>query len=62
MEKDQRATVLSVENQLTAIFTIIFAPLFGFIADNYSFTVLFVIIGILAFIMNFIARVPEKNK
>ncbi|MBN2788575.1 MAG: MFS transporter [Candidatus Delongbacteria bacterium] len=61
MEKDQRATVLSVENQLTAIFTIVFAPVFGFIADNSSFTVLFMIIAVLAFVMNFIARVPEKR-
>jgi MFS family permease len=60
MEKDQRTTVLSVENQLTAIFTIVFAPIFGLIADNYSFTALFIVIAILAFAMNFIARVPEK--
>ncbi|MDA3813428.1 MAG: MFS transporter [Candidatus Cloacimonetes bacterium] len=60
MEKDQRATVLSVENQLTAIFTIVFAPIFGYIADNYSFTALFIIIAVMAFAMNFIARVPEK--
>ncbi len=62
MDKDQRATVLSVENQMTGIFTIILAPLFGFIADNFSFSVLFIFIGISVFLINMFVKVPETAK
>ncbi|WP_066496053.1 MFS transporter [Abyssisolibacter fermentans] len=52
MNKTERATVLSVDSQLRALFTIIFAPVFGFIADNYSLEVLFLIIGVFIIIAN----------
>ncbi|MBU4485379.1 MAG: MFS transporter, partial [Candidatus Delongbacteria bacterium] len=62
MDKDQRATVLSVENQMTGIFIIVFAPVFGFIADNFSFVTLFFFIGIFAFMINLFVKVPESAK
>jgi MFS family permease len=62
MDKNERATVLSVENQATAVFTIVFAPLFGYIADNFSFTSLFVFISIMIFILNIFIKVPELKK
>ena len=62
MDKDQRATVLSVENQMTGIFTIVLAPLFGYIADNFSFSVLFIFIGISVFMINLLVKVPETVK
>ncbi|MBN2858386.1 MAG: MFS transporter [Candidatus Delongbacteria bacterium] len=62
MGKDQRATVLSVENQMTGIFTIVLAPLFGYIADNFSFSVLFIFIGVSVFMINLFVKVPETVK
>ncbi len=52
MKKDERATVLSVDSQLRSLFTVVFAPLFGFIADQYSLSILFLFIGILIIIIN----------
>lgn len=62
MDKDQRATVLSVENQMTGIFTIVLAPLFGLIADNFSFSFLFIFIGISVILINLFVKVPETVK
>jgi len=36
MDKHQRATVLSIASQLRALFTIIMAPIVGFLADNFG--------------------------
>ena len=52
MSKDQRATVLSIESQLRAFLMIIMAPLFGFIADTFSISSLFLGIGVLILIFN----------
>lgn len=52
MKKDQRATILSVESQLTSVFQMALAPLFGLIADNLNFVWLFVIIGSVSLILN----------
>lgn len=54
IEKDQRATILSVDSQLRSIFVIFLAPLFGFIADTYSISVLFYVIAIMIFFINII--------
>jgi hypothetical protein len=62
MEKNERATVLSVENQATAVFTIFLAPLFGLIADTFSFPALFIFIAVLAFATNIFAGVPELGE
>jgi dTDP-4-amino-4,6-dideoxygalactose transaminase len=52
MSKDQRATVLSIESQLRSFLMIIMAPLFGFIADTFSISSLFLGIGIIILIFN----------
>lgn len=39
MEKHQRATVLSIESQLKAFFTIILAPVVGFFADKFGISI-----------------------
>ncbi len=62
MDKNERATVLSVENQITAVFTIILAPVFGFIADNFSFPALFVVISLFIFAVNILVKVPDTAK
>ncbi len=59
MEKRERATVLSVDSQLKALFTIILAPAFGFIADKYSIGTLFLSIAIFIVIVNRFLRVSK---
>ncbi len=44
-DKTKRATVLSVESQLTSLLLIVFAPLIGFLADR-SMQLMFVFVGI----------------
>jgi MFS family permease len=53
MSTDQRATILSVDALLKSILVIIFAPLFGYIAEAYSIEVLFLWIGIVILFLNF---------
>jgi len=52
MIKEERVTVLSVESQLKALLTIFIAPIFGFIADKLSISVLFVFIGLVFLSLN----------
>jgi MFS family permease len=54
IEIQQRTTILSVESQLRTIFVIIFAPLFGFIAEAFSIAFLFYILSIAMIIFNFL--------
>lgn len=62
MHKDQRATVLSIENQLYSLIVIVFAPLFGWIADTFSISGLFIGIGILLIVINrFIKIGPDLS-
>ena len=53
MNKDQRATILSVDALLRSVVVIIFAPLFGYIAETYSIGVLFLWLGIFILAINF---------
>lgn len=63
MKKNQRATVFSVDSQFRALFTIVLAPTFGFIADNYSISTLFILVGILTLIVNrFLYVTPKSNQ
>ena len=50
--KDKRVTILSVETQIKAILTFVFAPLFGYIADQAGIQVLFLIIGLMILTSN----------
>ena len=59
MDKDKRATTLSVESQMQALFGIIFAPLFGFIADRFSLSILFIVIAVISFIINRLTIIKE---
>lgn len=52
MDREHRATVLSIESQFKALFMVIFSPLFGWIADQFSISILFVGIGIFLLILN----------
>ncbi len=46
MQKQARATMISVSAQLKSIFLMVFAPLLGFIADNFSISVVMIILSI----------------
>lgn len=52
MIKEQRATVMSVDSQLKALFVVILAPALGFIADRFSIHSLFLILGIFVLLVN----------
>jgi len=52
METGQRATVLSVEALLKSLIVIIFAPLFGFIAEVYSIELLFLLLAVFMVFLN----------
>lgn len=58
MNKNERATVMSVDSQLKSLFTVILAPLFGFIADRFSIGILFLVIGILLILTNRFLALP----
>ncbi|WP_427340152.1 MFS transporter [Caloranaerobacter sp. DY30410] len=62
MNKDERATVMSIDSQLKSLFVVILAPLFGFIADKFSIQVLFLIIGISMLIINRLLSLVNDSK
>lgn len=53
MDKEERATVLSLESQARALFVIVLAPLFGMIVDVFSIFTLFMVIGVFSLAMGF---------
>lgn len=53
MDKDERATVLSVESQMRALLVIVLAPLFGMIVDVFSIFTLFMVIGVFSLAIGF---------
>jgi len=52
MGKSHRVTTLSIESQFRALFMAIFAPLFGFIADTFSISTLFLVVGVFCLVLN----------
>ncbi|MDX1359089.1 MAG: hypothetical protein R3232_09685, partial [Clostridia bacterium] len=61
MKKEQRATILSIDSQLKALFMVAFAPLFGWIADTFSISVLFLVLGIFSLLINRFIKLKTKN-
>ncbi|KYH34847.1 galactoside permease [Clostridium tepidiprofundi DSM 19306] len=61
MSKHERATVMSVDSQLKSLFSIVLAPLFGYIADKYSIYALFLFIGIFIIVINRFLYLHTKN-
>ena len=62
MEKHQRATVLSVESQMKALFTVVFAPLVGFIADQFGVSYVMLGLGLFLLIAFFFVRIGSLIK
>ncbi len=60
MRKSQRVTVLSVESQLRAILVMLFAPLFGYIAEVFSVSALFFILGTTLAVANRLIKADKK--
>ena len=44
-EPERRASVLSVESQMTSLLVAIFAPILGFIADR-NMSLMFILVGV----------------
>jgi hypothetical protein len=50
--KKQRATILSVESQLRALMLIVLAPVFGFLAEQFNLSILFLGLGLFMLLLN----------
>jgi MFS family permease len=61
MNKHQRATVMSIDSQLTSLFTIILAPLLGWLGDRFSIYLLFLIIGIFSLSVNRFLNISSEG-
>ncbi|MBI9009853.1 MAG: MFS transporter [Tenericutes bacterium] len=59
-DKTKRASVLSVESQLTSLFVAIFAPIIGFIADR-NMKLLFILVGIVMVLIYLFTQIPNKK-
>ena len=59
MKKNERATVLSIDSQLSSLFMIALAPLFGYIADRCGIATLFFIIGFSVLALNRFLRIER---
>ncbi|MGB2783757.1 MAG: hypothetical protein WBC45_07435, partial [Atribacterota bacterium] len=61
MKKNERATVLSIDSQLSSFFMIVLAPLFGYIADRFGVATLFLVVGLSILLLNRFLRVEAKE-
>ena len=61
MNKHERATVMSIDSQLTSLFTIVLAPLFGWIGDTFSIYILFLFIGIFSILFNRLLNISKEH-
>ncbi len=56
MDKTQRATVLSIESQLRSVMVIVLAPVVGYLADRFSISKTFFLMGIFTLIIAWILK------
>ena len=61
IEKNERATVFSVDSQLKSIVAIIFAPLFGYFADNISLSGSFLFLAVFLLFIYPFAKARKSN-
>jgi MFS family permease len=57
----KRATVLSVESQLTSLFIIVFAPLFGLVFDNFGVSYVFLFLAGLSLLFWVIGQIVYRS-
>jgi len=60
-QKEGRATILSVESQLKSLLTILFAPLFGLLAQAISIPFAFFILGWIMALLSFTLKIEETK-
>ncbi|KFZ27321.1 MAG: Major Facilitator Superfamily protein [Candidatus Izimaplasma bacterium HR2] len=61
VDKEKRASVLSIESQFTSLLIAMFAPVLGLIADNYSIELMLTLVGItMSLIFIFSLRYKQK--
>jgi len=60
-DKDKRASVLSIDSQLTSILIVIFAPLIGLLSDHTSYGFMFIVVGISMVIIYLMSFIFNKN-
>lgn len=58
---NKRASVLSIDSQITSLIIIIIAPLLGFISDTFSIGVMMISLGFAMFIFEIIYRFKMRN-
>jgi len=61
MERNERATVMSIESQVCSFFMIVLAPLFGYIADRFGIAMLFLVMGLSILVLNRFLRVEASE-
>jgi len=62
MEKNERATVFSIESQLRALFTIVAAPTLGWVADKFSISVMLVVAGVVMVVAGRFIKIEKEFK
>jgi hypothetical protein len=53
---------MSIESQVGSLFTIVLAPLFGYVADRFGIAILFFATGLSILILNRFLRVGKNKK
>ncbi len=61
MEKYQRATILSIESQFKSMFSVVLAPIIGFLADLYGIGIVMFILSILLVFIYYFVKIEEKK-
>ncbi len=60
MDKSTRATVISIEYQLTAILIVVLAPVFGYIANKFDIWIALLATGLFTFLISIVIYIVEK--
>ncbi len=61
MKKSERVTVLSMESQLRAVLMMIFGPLFGLVAETFSISFLFLVLGCVLILGNRVLKIGKRD-
>jgi len=61
MKKEERATVMSYNNQLKSTFLIVISPILGFVADTFGISSMFVMVGLFLLSIYFLIKIFEKR-
>lgn len=62
MTKEERVTTLSIESQFKSLFMIVFGPVFGFIADTWQISTLFLTLGVLVLVIGALLKRFNSDK